>query len=105
MLFLTLVALLPFAQAANIVLGNDDGWAEINIRQFYEALTSSGDEVVLSAPAENLSGSGMNMVPYQPLLSSLLMVWLYRLLDGYSNHSYGRMRVRFLSFWEPGVWI
>ena len=55
----TLVAALPLAQAVNIVLSNDDGWAEINIRQFYEVLTNTNrDSVVISAPAENKSGSG-----------------------------------------------
>ncbi|GAD99498.1 5'/3'-nucleotidase SurE family protein [Paecilomyces variotii No. 5] len=46
------------ARAANIVSTNDDGWAEINIRTFYSALTDAGHSVVLSAPAENESGTG-----------------------------------------------
>ncbi|KAJ9328080.1 hypothetical protein DTO027B5_925 [Paecilomyces variotii] len=46
------------AQAANIVSTNDDGWAEINIRTLYNALTEAGHSVVLSAPAENESGTG-----------------------------------------------
>jgi broad specificity polyphosphatase/5'/3'-nucleotidase SurE len=44
------------AHSANIVSGNDDGWAEINIRTFYKSLTAAGDSVVVSAPAENQSG-------------------------------------------------
>jgi 5'/3'-nucleotidase SurE len=92
-----LVALLPLTQAANIVLSNDDGWAEINIRQFYEALTSSGDEVVISAPAENKYGSGTNMLLSGRQAAELTEL-LNRLLDGHSNNSHGRMRVRFLSF-------
>ena len=45
---------LPFllpsaAQGVNVVLSNDDGWAEINIRSFYNALTAVGNSVVLSA--------------------------------------------------------
>ena len=53
------LALLPLTTtASNIVLSNDDGWAEINIRAFYNALTAAGDSVVLSAPAENESGTG-----------------------------------------------
>lgn len=58
--FLTLLTvLLPFTvQSTNIVLSNDDGWAEKNIRVFYTALTDAGDSVVLSAPAENESGTG-----------------------------------------------
>ena len=53
--------LLPLlANGTNVVLSNDDGWAEINIREFYYALTNAGDSVVLSAPAENESGTGMS---------------------------------------------
>jgi len=62
-------ALLPAAvRAVNVVLSNDDGWAEINIREFYYALKSSGDSVVLSAPAENESGTGSADAPAIPLL-------------------------------------
>lgn len=57
-------ALLPLtARATNVVLSNDDGWAEINIRTFYNTLTAAGDSVVLSAPAENESGTGLQL-PY-----------------------------------------
>ena len=57
----TAVVLLIFSSAVsatNILLSNDDGWAEANIRAFYDALTLTGHSVVLSAPAENKSGSG-----------------------------------------------
>lgn len=58
------LALLPLTtRATNVVLSNDDGWAEINIRQFYNALTAAGDSVVVSAPAENESGTGIQL-PY-----------------------------------------
>jgi len=50
--------ILLLVSATNIVLANDDGWAEINIRRFYDALTSAGDSVILSAPADNRSGTG-----------------------------------------------
>ena len=46
------------SQCTHVVLSNDDGWAEINIRTFYNVLTAAGDSVVLSAPAENESGTG-----------------------------------------------
>ena len=46
-------------RCTNVVLSNDDGWAEINIRTFYDTLTAAGDSVVLSAPAENESGTGI----------------------------------------------
>ncbi|KAI4139007.1 MAG: hypothetical protein L6R39_006504, partial [Caloplaca ligustica] len=63
------LALLPFlAQSTNIVLSNDDGWAEINIRVFYDALTKAGNSVVLSAPAENKSGTGSSDAPATPLI-------------------------------------
>ena len=53
------LALIPLATiATNVVLSNDDGWAEINIRTFYNTLVAAGDSVLLSAPAENQSGTG-----------------------------------------------
>jgi 5'/3'-nucleotidase SurE len=59
-----LLGVLPLVtQAANIVLSNDDGWAEINIRTLFDALTKAGENVVLSAPAENKSGSGRFAFP------------------------------------------
>jgi hypothetical protein len=54
-----ILAALPAVQSVNIVLSNDDGWAEANIRQFYTALTHAGHSVVLSAPAQDKSGTGM----------------------------------------------
>ncbi|KAK3216433.1 hypothetical protein GRF29_8g3247410 [Pseudopithomyces chartarum] len=55
-LSLTLYPLL--ASGANILLSNDDGWAQLNIRTFYSALTAAGNSVVVSAPADNKSGTG-----------------------------------------------
>ncbi|KAL8969552.1 MAG: hypothetical protein Q9197_004273 [Variospora fuerteventurae] len=58
------LGLLPFLiQATNIVLSNDDGWAEINIRIFYSMLTQASNSVVLSAPADNKSGTGSSDAP------------------------------------------
>lgn len=58
-LTLSLIALLPLAaRAVNVVLSNDDGWAEKNIRVFYDALVDAGESVVISAPAINRSGTG-----------------------------------------------
>ena len=51
--------LLGSTSGLNVVLSNDDGWAEINIRVFYNALTKAGNSVVLSAPAIDRSGTGM----------------------------------------------
>ena len=63
-----LVALLPVAaRAVNVVLSNDDGWAEINIRAFYSALTNAGEAVIISAPAENESGKGSADSPAKKL--------------------------------------
>ncbi|KAF2147621.1 sure-like protein [Myriangium duriaei CBS 260.36] len=45
-------------RAANLVLSNDDGWAELNIRTFFNTLTASGHKVILSAPADNMSRTG-----------------------------------------------
>ncbi|KAK5078033.1 hypothetical protein LTR51_000218 [Lithohypha guttulata] len=44
------------SQAARIVQSNDDGWAEKNIRTLNTALVAAGNDVVLSAPADNQSG-------------------------------------------------
>ena len=53
-------AFLPLvATSTNVVLSNDDGWAEKNVRTFYNGLVTAGDSVVLSAPADNKSGTGM----------------------------------------------
>ncbi|KAK5993837.1 Acid phosphatase [Cladobotryum mycophilum] len=46
------------AQAVRIVQSNDDGWAELYIRSFNDALNAAGHDVVLSGPAENKSGAG-----------------------------------------------
>ncbi|KAL2189286.1 survival protein sure-likephosphatase/nucleotidase-like protein [Thermothelomyces heterothallicus CBS 203.75] len=55
-----LVALLPAlgAQGIRIIQSNDDGWAEQYARSFHDALIAAGHDAVLSAPAENKSGSG-----------------------------------------------
>ncbi|EMD35012.1 hypothetical protein CERSUDRAFT_125001 [Gelatoporia subvermispora B] len=56
--------------AQNIVLTNDDGWATANIRAQFESLTSAGFDVVLSAPAENESGTGSLSSTPTPLTES-----------------------------------
>lgn len=47
------------SQGIRIIQSNDDGWAELYLRSFTDALLSSGHDVVVSAPAENKSGRGM----------------------------------------------
>ncbi|KAI5122401.1 hypothetical protein M0805_002952 [Coniferiporia weirii] len=53
-----------------IVLSNDDGWAVANIRAQNTALLNAGFNVVLSAPAENKSGTGSSDATPTPLGSS-----------------------------------
>ena len=58
---LALCSLLPLTVCCTkVVLFNDDGWAEKNVRTFYDDdLVVAGDNVILSAPADNESGTGM----------------------------------------------
>ena len=65
-LILSVLCLFPSTSSAlNIVLSNDDGWAERNIRTFFYKLTSNGHNVVLSAPAEDKSGKPFDGEPKQ----------------------------------------
>ncbi|KAG8894304.1 hypothetical protein FRC00_009147 [Tulasnella sp. 408] len=41
----------------SILIGNDDGWAEANVRQLYADAQQAGNDVVLSAGAKDGSGS------------------------------------------------
>lgn len=43
------------SQAARIIQSNDDGWAEMYLRSFHDALINAGHDAVVSAPAENKS--------------------------------------------------
>ncbi|EPQ52762.1 sure-like protein [Gloeophyllum trabeum ATCC 11539] len=51
----------------SLLLSNDDGWAEANIRALYAEAKSAGYNVLLSAPAENQSGTGSTSVTPTPL--------------------------------------
>jgi 5'/3'-nucleotidase SurE len=53
-------------KATNIVLTNDDGWATAQIRAQYEALKAAGFPTILSAPAENQSGTGSSTSTPKP---------------------------------------
>jgi len=68
-MYLTLgLIILPLAaNAVNIVLSNDDGWADSNIRVLYRTLKASGHAVLLTAPAIDQSGTGSSMSPPAPL--------------------------------------
>jgi 5'/3'-nucleotidase SurE len=57
-------------QGLNILQSNDDGWAETNIRTLFNTLTTTGSHnVILSAPADNRSGSSSLDIPPLPRLT------------------------------------
>ncbi|KAG7889955.1 hypothetical protein KL936_002629 [Ogataea polymorpha] len=61
MKFTSLLAIaisLVASSAKNILLTNDDGWAATNIRAFYRDLKAAGHDVVMVAPAVQMSGNG-----------------------------------------------
>ncbi|KAL6308842.1 sure-like protein [Sparassis latifolia] len=68
-LFTTTLALgcITAGCAQNIILTNDDGWATAQVRAQFSALTSTGFDVVLSAPAVNMSGTGSTSATPTPL--------------------------------------
>ena len=73
MLFFTYVSLLTALTALagpalgiRILHGNDDGWAELNLRALYYTLRNMGHDVFVSAPAEDKSGSGTPQAPSPP---------------------------------------
>ncbi|KAJ3479955.1 hypothetical protein NLI96_g8702 [Meripilus lineatus] len=45
-------------KSQKIVISNDDGWAVAQIRAQFDSLKDAGYEVILSAPAQNQSGTG-----------------------------------------------
>ncbi|KAF9546448.1 sure-like protein [Agrocybe pediades] len=56
------------SNAQKIVITNDDGWATAQIRAEYNALKAAGYDVILSAPAENASGTGSLSIGTPPPL-------------------------------------
>ncbi|KAG8741914.1 hypothetical protein FRC10_002279 [Ceratobasidium sp. 414] len=50
-----------------VLMGNDDGWAEANIRAFYQTLTAAGYKAVISSPVQDQSGTGSSDAPAPPL--------------------------------------
>lgn len=54
--FALLASAIHVVQGIRIIQSNDDGWAEANLRTFFDTLNAAGHQVVLSAPAENQSG-------------------------------------------------
>lgn len=45
-------------KSLNLLLGNDDGWAEANIRACYQVLKEQGHVPAISAPTEDMSATG-----------------------------------------------
>ena len=58
------------AGAFNVIVSNDDGWAEQNVRTFVKTLTTAGFAAVLSSPAENQSGTSSSDTPPKTVGSS-----------------------------------
>ncbi|KAF2274741.1 sure-like protein [Westerdykella ornata] len=56
--FIQVFLSLQAVSAIRIIQSNDDGWAEGNLRALFTTLVNAGHQVILSAPAENKSGSG-----------------------------------------------
>ncbi|KAH8835082.1 5'/3'-nucleotidase sure family protein [Flagelloscypha sp. PMI_526] len=55
--------------ATKVLIGNDDGWAEGNVRAFYSTLKEGGWDAIISAPTENKSGTGSSSTTPTPLTS------------------------------------
>ncbi|KAK6223073.1 5'/3'-nucleotidase SurE [Colletotrichum tabaci] len=52
-----LLAQVLAVQGVRIIQSNDDGWADLYLRSFNDALRTSGHDVLLSAPAERKSAT------------------------------------------------
>ncbi|TRM63968.1 5'/3'-nucleotidase sure family protein [Schizophyllum amplum] len=63
----TVASPLPRAAGIPILVGNDDGWAEANIRAFYTQAKAAGYNTLVSAPAYDKSGSGSSSTTPEPL--------------------------------------
>ncbi|KAG8921428.1 hypothetical protein FRC01_000255 [Tulasnella sp. 417] len=59
------------APSLKILIGNDDGWAEGNIRQLYDDTRKAGHNVALSAGAKNGSGSSSLNIAFGTVTDSL----------------------------------
>ncbi|KAG9079873.1 hypothetical protein FRC06_007364, partial [Ceratobasidium sp. 370] len=56
--------------SVKVLVGNDDGWAEANVRAFYQTLSAAGYDTILSAPVQDRSGTGSSEAVPQPLTKS-----------------------------------
>lgn len=67
-----LAATLPAVNGVHIVLGNDDGWAEMNIRTLFNTLNANNHDAIISAPATDRSNGGKS----EPLCRQLrICIW------------------------------
>ncbi|KAG9013939.1 hypothetical protein FRB94_004319 [Tulasnella sp. JGI-2019a] len=64
---------LPSPPPIKILQGNDDGWAEANVRQLYFDLKSNGYNTLLSAPAYDQSGRGSLDLPLHSVIPLLVI--------------------------------
>ncbi|KAF8891711.1 acid phosphatase [Infundibulicybe gibba] len=60
----------PAPRNSKIVLTNDDGWATAVLRATNDALKSAAYDVILSAPADDESGTGTKTAPPVPRVDS-----------------------------------
>jgi hypothetical protein len=69
------------AQAIRIVVSNDDGWAAKTVRVFVDTLNAAGQNVLLSGPAENKSGSCMDqqLVYHRAEYANIVLLSISRL--------------------------
>lgn len=86
-MLLPLLALLaPSVQAARILLTNDDGWAELSIRAFYDALTLAGHDVLLVAPASDRSANRVFSDGKTRNLHANLEKWMRAAVDLFNEY-------------------
>jgi len=58
----TFLSAISHAGGLNVLLTNDDGWANAQIRAQFNAIESAGMDVVLSAPAQDQYGTGSQTI-------------------------------------------
>ena len=57
MLLITVVYFVVLSTAIGIILSNDDGWAEVDIRELYDVFSTSGHKMLVATTAGNKSGA------------------------------------------------
>lgn len=61
---------------ARVIQANDDGWAELYLRSFHDALIADGHDAVISAPAENESARSMFVLVNGQAPRSCAVTWV-----------------------------